>query len=48
MDKVGDIAEEDIEVMIDTNVTGLIAVYPSFDSADRIDDTSYPSRHEDT
>jgi len=30
MDKVGDIAEDDIQAMMDTNVTGLINVlYPS-------------------
>jgi NADP-dependent 3-hydroxy acid dehydrogenase YdfG len=28
MDKVGDIAEDDIKVMMDTNVTGLINVPP--------------------
>ena len=30
MDKVGDIAEDDIKVMMDTNVTGLINVPSPF------------------
>jgi NADP-dependent 3-hydroxy acid dehydrogenase YdfG len=28
MEKVGEIAEDDIKVMFDTNVTGLINVFP--------------------
>jgi NADP-dependent 3-hydroxy acid dehydrogenase YdfG len=47
MENVGDISEEDIKVMFDTNVTGLINVIHSRIIAD-IDDTSYSSFHETT
>ena len=46
IDRVGEIAEDDIKVMFDTNVTGLINVRPRI-SVD-IDDTSMSSKHEIT
>jgi hypothetical protein len=51
MDKVGEISEDDIKVMMDTNVTGLINVLPPsrrLNGNDRIDDSSGSSIHEET